>query len=86
MIAEATTTSVITAITRFNILPFAFFIKVLMVMLKSPDPLDQGAFGSLLGTPKNSMHTLLPCKLPHFFGKNPHDTTGIPAFFAYELQ
>jgi hypothetical protein len=35
MIAEATTTSVITAITRFNMVTFAFFIKVLMVTVKT---------------------------------------------------
>jgi hypothetical protein len=32
------------------------------------------------------MHTPLLRKLPHFFGKNPHDATSIPAFFAYELR
>jgi hypothetical protein len=31
------------------------------------------------------VHAPLPYKLPHFFGKNPHDTTSIPAFFACEL-
>jgi hypothetical protein len=28
-----------------------------------------------MGTPKNSMYAPLPYKLPHFFGKNPHDIT-----------
>jgi hypothetical protein len=41
--------------------------------------------GSFAGTSKSSMHAPLPCKVPHFFSKKPHDTTSTPAFFVCEL-